>query len=103
MEAVPGDREGGKFVITDLDAGGVGIGVEFGVNGQAGLGGGRGDALDDDFMAGQGPRQFMVMWENSRCSIRFHFDVPGGRWQTVTVNPVSAANRASSVFQVRVR
>jgi len=23
------------------------------------------------------PRQFMVMWENSRCSIRFHFDVPG--------------------------
>jgi hypothetical protein len=23
------------------------------------------------------PRQFMVMWEKSLCSIRFHFDVPG--------------------------
>src|SRR5215475_13274628 len=23
------------------------------------------------------PRQFMVIWENSRCSIRFHFEVPG--------------------------
>jgi hypothetical protein len=23
------------------------------------------------------PRQFMVMWENSRCSILFHLDVPG--------------------------
>jgi hypothetical protein len=23
------------------------------------------------------PRQFMVMWLNSRCSILFHFDVPG--------------------------
>lgn len=49
------------------------------------------------------PRQFMVMWENSRCSIRFHFEVPGGRWQTVIVRPDSAANWASSVFHVRVR
>ena len=24
------------------------------------------------------PRQFWVMWQNSRCSILFHFDVPGG-------------------------
>ena len=24
------------------------------------------------------PRQFMVMKLNMRCSIRFHFDVPGG-------------------------
>jgi hypothetical protein len=24
------------------------------------------------------PRQFMVMNENMRCSIRFHFEVPGG-------------------------
>ena len=27
------------------------------------------------------PRQFMVIWENSRCSILFHLLVPGGRWQ----------------------
>ena len=24
------------------------------------------------------PRQVCVMWQNRRCSIRFHFDVPGG-------------------------
>jgi len=23
-------------------------------------------------------RQFCVMWQNMRCSILFHFDVPGG-------------------------
>jgi hypothetical protein len=23
------------------------------------------------------PGQFIVMWENNRCSILFHFDVPG--------------------------
>ena len=47
------------------------------------------------------PRQFMVMWENSRCSILFHFEVPGGKWQTVMVRSVSAANAASSAFQSR--
>ena len=36
------------------------------------------------------PRQFMVMWENSRCSILFHFEVPGGKWQTVISSPVSS-------------
>jgi hypothetical protein len=30
------------------------------------------------------------MWEKSRCSILFHFEVPGGRWQTVIVRPVEA-------------
>ena len=29
------------------------------------------------------PRQFIEMWENSRCSILFHLLVPGGRWHTV--------------------
>jgi hypothetical protein len=49
------------------------------------------------------PRQFIVMWENSRCSILFHFDVPGGKWQTVISSPVPAARAASSAFQARVR
>ena len=49
------------------------------------------------------PRQFMVMWENSRCSILFHFEVPGGKWQTVISSPVSAARAASSAFHARVR
>ena len=49
------------------------------------------------------PRQFIEMWENSRCSILFHFEVPGGRWHTVILRPVSAASLASSVFHSRVR
>ena len=49
------------------------------------------------------PRQFMVMWLNSRCSILFHFDVPGGKWQQVISSPVSRARPARPVFQARVR
>jgi hypothetical protein len=33
----------------------------------------------------------------------FHVEVPGGRWQTVMGNPISAANAASSAFHARVR
>ena len=52
----------------------------------------------------RGPlRQFMVIWENRRCSILFHLLVPGGRWQTVICRPVSAASFASSIFQARMR
>src|ERR1035437_807456 len=49
------------------------------------------------------PCQFLVIWENKRCSILFHLLVPGGRWQTLMSRPVSAARAASSVFQVRRR
>src|SRR5664280_909548 len=47
------------------------------------------------------PRQFMAIWENSRCSILFHLLVPGGKWQTVIIRPVSVANTASSAFHSR--
>jgi hypothetical protein len=49
------------------------------------------------------PRQFVEMWEKSRCSILFHVEVPGDRWQTVISRPVRAARAASSVFHSRVR
>ena len=49
------------------------------------------------------PRQFIVMAENSRCSILFHLEVPGGKWQTVTDGPACSANAASSAFHARVR
>jgi hypothetical protein len=42
------------------------------------------------------------MWQNSRCSILFHFDVPGGKRATVISRPVSAASLASSSFQSRI-
>jgi len=41
--------------------------------------------------------------ENRRCSIRFHFEVPGGRWQTAISRPVSSASFCSSTFHSRVR
>ena len=47
------------------------------------------------------PRQAMVIWENSRCSILFHLEVPGGKWQQVISGPVSRARSARPVFQAR--
>ena len=100
----PGPHEVGDLPVGDLDALGVGGGVQLGGDSEPRAGGGRGDGLDDDLVAGQGrPRQFMEMWENSRCSILFHLLVPGGRWQTVMARPVLAARAASPVFQSRVR
>jgi len=43
------------------------------------------------------------MWENSRCSTLFHFEVPGGKWHTLISSPVSTARAASSAFHARVR
>lgn len=75
MEAVPAHCQCIDLGVGDLDAG-----VEFGFDFQTGAGSGRRKAVHDDLMAGQRlPRQFMEMWESSRCSILFHFEVPGGR------------------------
>ncbi len=38
------------------------------------------------------PRQLIVMKLNSRCSILFHFEVPGGKWQTAICRPVLSAS-----------
>src|SRR5215210_4339488 len=43
------------------------------------------------------------MKANSRCSVRFHLLVPGGRCATVTARPVSVAKRCSSRFHSRRR
>jgi hypothetical protein len=48
-------------------------------------------------------RQVRVMWQNSRCSILFHLEVPGGKWQTVISSPACAASAASSAFHARLR
>ena len=47
------------------------------------------------------PRQFCVMWQNSRCSILFHLLVPGGKWQTGIARPMSSARRCKRDFQPR--
>ena len=41
--------------------------------------------------------------EKRRCSILFHFDVPGGMWQTVMISPIVAARAASSALNIRDR
>jgi hypothetical protein len=58
-------------LIGDLDTFEVAAGVEFGMDGEPGTGGGRGDGVDDDLVAFPGgrPRQFIEMCENSRCPI----------------------------------
>ncbi len=48
-------------------------------------------------------RQLRLIAENSRSSILFDLEVPGGRWQTVIARPVSVARAASSVFHSRSR
>ena len=55
------------------------VGVVAGLDRESGLGGCGCDEFDDGAEVGQGfGRQFMVVKLNMRCSIRFHFDVPGG-------------------------
>jgi hypothetical protein len=67
------------------------------------MGLGRGDQLHDHLVETSGrPRQLAEMWLNSRCSILFHLEVPGGKWHTVTCRPISAANRASSGLLVHI-
>jgi hypothetical protein len=47
---------------------------------QADLGGSRGNQLDHGHAIDERrPRQVCVMWQDKRCSILFHFEVPGGR------------------------
>ena len=67
MEVVPGEVLGFQichFALGDLDAFGVDALVKSGGDGQTGAGGGTGDEVDDDFVAGQRltsgwPRQFI--------------------------------------------
>ena len=59
MELVAGEDsfcfEGFHVFVGDLDAAGVGVGVEFGVDGEPGLGGDGFEGFDDDFVRFQGP------------------------------------------------
>jgi len=55
VEAVGGEGHGGELFVGDLDAGGVVALIETGVDLEAGAGGGVGDQVDDDLVAGEGP------------------------------------------------
>ena len=97
MEGIGLNVEACHLGIGDFDTLGVGVGVELVFDAQAGLGGRGGDQLDDGLRLTSGrPRQFLVMWLNRRCSILFHFLVPGGKWHTVMLSPISSASFCSS-------
>ena len=49
------------------------------------------------------PRELNFKLANLNYPLLFHLLVPGGRWATVTLRPVSAAKAASSTFQARTR
>ena len=79
MERVALDVEGGHFGVADFDAFSVEIVVEFTANREARLGRSRRDQLDDRRLARERPTAPVLRdMQNRRCSILFHFDVPGG-------------------------
>ena len=51
MEVVAGEVDGAHLGVGHLDAGGIGVLIELAANREAGLGGRRGDQLDDDLVA----------------------------------------------------
>jgi len=53
VEVVSDQGQGGDVFVAVADAGGVLAGVQDGVHAQAGCGGGVGDQVDDDLVAGQ--------------------------------------------------
>jgi hypothetical protein len=69
--------------VRDGEPGGIGAGVEFGVDAQSGAGvvvAAMVCTMTSWLVSGR-PRQFIEMWENRRCSTLFHLLVPGGRWR----------------------
>ena len=55
VEVVTVEVEDVHFGVGDLDALGIGVGIEFAAHGQAGVSGGGGDKLDDCLVADQWP------------------------------------------------
>jgi len=79
MERIAADVEAFHLGLGDLDAFLVDPCVERALNFEPGLG--RVAAMSSMMVAWSvsgRPRQFWVMRQNRRCSILFHFDVPGG-------------------------
>jgi hypothetical protein len=101
---MPGERHGGQLGIADLDPGRVGAQVKLGADRRpvrvvvAPI-----RSTMTSWETSGRPRQFIEICENSRCSIRFHLEVPDGKWHTVTTRPVSAASLPSSTFHSRLR
>src|SRR6516162_3352800 len=80
VEGVASYRQFCHFGGGDLDAFLVGPRIEYALDLQARLRCGGADQLDDgDPIHQRFSSQFWVMWQKRRCSILFHFEVPGGK------------------------
>jgi hypothetical protein len=104
VECAAGDVDGGELVIGDDNTLWIGGLIKTTAYGEAGIV--RVAAMSSmmSWRVSRGcPRQLPVMKEKSRCSILFHLEVPGGKWQMINVRPVSSASRWSSVFHSRPR
>ena len=75
MERIAGDFERFHLSPADLDALLIAAHIEGTFDSEAGLGCGGTDQLDHGKTICERPA---APWQNSRCSILFHFDVPGG-------------------------
>ena len=79
MKRIATDVEAFHLGIGDLDAFLVDGGVENGLDLEPGLGRGRRDQVNDRGMVGEWPAAPVLRnVQNRRCSILFHFEVPGG-------------------------
>ena len=79
MEFVADGMDSLELGVCDLDAFLIEPRIHVAFDFQAGVGCRRGDQFDHRRRSVKGrPRQFCVMWQNIRCSILFHLDVPGG-------------------------
>src|SRR5580700_8392723 len=97
------ELDGGQFGIGDFHALGIFVFIQFGAHRESGGGGRCRNQLNHGSKAASGfPRQLSVI-ENRRCSILFHWLVPGGRWQTVMGIRNSFASLCSSIFHRRRR
>ncbi len=73
------EGHGSELGFGDLDAGGVVAPVPLRGDPQPGVGGRGGDELDHGAVRGEGTAPPVLGDEGDmRCSMRFHFDVPGG-------------------------
>jgi hypothetical protein len=104
VPGVRGDRQPAQLAGGNGDSERIAAGVQLSGDPQpgAGAGAGRGDRGETTWwLLSVRPRQFIVSWGNSRCSILFQLEVPGGKCQIVILRPVSAASAARSSFRNR--
>jgi len=79
MEAMGHEVERGHLGIRHVVAFRIGPTVEFTSHSQSGRGAGGADQIHTASLTSSWPRQLLLMYEKSRCSILFPLLVPGGR------------------------